>query len=194
MPDWTATARKETGMTLQTRAAAFATRIGLTGLAIAILIALLVVQTVRLEGFKMWPIRIEGALPKVTRLERTIDDIDKAQGLALAKAKAEKARVEQDYRNLAERINDDTADATDAAMDLADRYIANNRVRCPANRSASSGTVAAAGDSDTEFLEYLSADPVVSISDADLRACVGDATYAVGAYRWAQGLKETNDD
>jgi hypothetical protein len=51
-------------MLIPPRLAAFASRIGLTGLAIAILIALLAVQTIRLEGFKIWPIKVTGALER----------------------------------------------------------------------------------------------------------------------------------
>ena len=40
------------------------------------------VQTVRLEGFRFWPLSIEGALPKVARLETDLANVREAQALA----------------------------------------------------------------------------------------------------------------
>lgn len=154
------------------------------------LVLVLLVQTVRLEGFKVWPIDYEGAKPKAERLQAVIDDIEKAQEQALARAQAVKDAAELRYRTLAERTDDEIEQANADAMDAAERYIANNRVRCPTNRGASGGTVAASDDRGARVPESVPADTLVSITDSDLRACVGAVTYAVGAHNWALGLGE----
>ena len=45
----------------------------LIALAFAIVLALLAVQTARIEGFKIWPLSIEGWKPKAERMERERD-------------------------------------------------------------------------------------------------------------------------
>ena len=42
-------------------------RVGITGLIIAVFAALLVVQTVRLEGFKIWPLKYTGAIERAEK-------------------------------------------------------------------------------------------------------------------------------
>jgi hypothetical protein len=66
------------------RLAAFASRIGLTGLAIAVLLALLAVQTVRLEGFKVWPLSVEGAITKAAKQAELAEDERKAHAVTRA--------------------------------------------------------------------------------------------------------------
>jgi hypothetical protein len=171
---------------------AFAARIGLTGLAIAILIALLVIQTVRLEGFKVWPINIEGARPKAERLAGVIDDIDKAQVQALARAQAVKDAAELRYKTLAERIDDEAEQTRTDAMSSAERYIAANRVRCPADRRAGSGAVAAASDSSAGRGGGAGSPSLVDevvISSDDLYICTVNTVQAEIARDWALGLK-----
>src|SRR5690606_36745051 len=111
-------------------------RIDFTGFVIALAATLLIVQTVRIEGFKVWPFAIEGAGPKAARLQRTIDGIDKAQEDALQKARAARDEAERRYQDLAERIDHEADQARADAAGDAERYIAANRVRCPADRRA----------------------------------------------------------
>jgi hypothetical protein len=66
------------------RLAAFASRIGLTGLTIAVLLALLAVQTVRLEGFKVWPLSVEGAITKAAKQAELAEDERKAHAVTRA--------------------------------------------------------------------------------------------------------------
>ncbi len=167
-------------------------RVGLTGLAIAILVVLLIVQTVRLEGLKVWPINIEGAGPKAERLQRTIDEIDRAQDDALAAAELAKARAEADYRNLAERIDDEALEAHADARTDAERYIAANRVRCPTDRGTGGGTTTAPGDSGAGSSTGAGSAPVmdagVLVSEEDIFICTVNTVQAEEAREWALEL------
>ena len=96
---------------------------------IAALIVLLTVQTARIEGFKVWPIAVEGWKPKAERLQADLDNVKAAQVVALAKAQAAKDKAEQNYRTLAENTDDQIKQARSAAMASAERYIAAHRVR-----------------------------------------------------------------
>jgi hypothetical protein len=174
------------------RLAAFASRIGLTGLAIAVLVALLAIQTVRLEGFKLWPFSIEGARPKAERLQGVIDDIDKAQDDALKAAQEAKERAERNYRDLAERIDDDAEEARAGEMDAAERFIAASRVRCPSNRGASSGAVAPARDNGARDSETTGPAPeldAVAVPADDVRICTVNTLQAEAARAWALELE-----
>jgi hypothetical protein len=104
-------------------------------------IAFGVVQTVRLEGFKFWPLSIEGAKPKAARLETDLANVREAQALAEQEAKRQRIYWQNHYRTLAKET--DLANATEtqprADDDLA-RYAADNRVQpCPYG-SARGGT------------------------------------------------------
>lgn len=83
----------------------FAARVSLSGIALAIMAALLAVQTVRIEGLKLWPITVEGWKPKAQRLEA-------AQIAARAAYKAQQDRqatIATDYEK--GRKNDAQANA-----------------------------------------------------------------------------------
>lgn len=176
-----------------TKVTEFGARIGLTGLAIAVLIALLAIQTIRLEGLKIWPINIEGARPKAERLQGVIDDIDKAQEQALERAKAAKAETELRYKNLAERIDDEAEQSRRTAMSDAERFIASNRVRCPANRGGSGGAVAPSGDSGAGGSNTAGSTTVldagVVVTEDDVFICTTNTLQAEAAREWALGLK-----
>jgi hypothetical protein len=178
------------------RLTAFASRIGLTGLAIAVLVALLTIQTVRLEGFKLWPFSIEGARPKAERLQGVIDDIDKAQDDALKAAQEAKERAERNYRDLAERIDDDAEEARAGEMDAAERFIAANRVRCPSNRGAAGGTSGPARDSSASdgqaVREAPELDGAVAVLADDVRICTVNTLQAEAARAWALELEAAN--
>jgi hypothetical protein len=89
-------------MLIYARLAAFASRIGLTGLAIAVLVSLLAVQTARIEGFKVWPLSIEGWKPKAERFENA------AKGCETRHA-ATRSSLEQLQARLAAMIADGKA-------------------------------------------------------------------------------------
>ncbi len=175
--------------------AAFASRIGLTGLATAILVALLAVQTIRLEGFKVWPINIEGARPKAERLQHTIDEIAAAQKQAAEAARRAKERAEADYRELAERIDNDAERARVGQMDAAERFIAANSVRCPAYRGDGGGTVAPAGDSGSQGGDGPGrtaelATGLVAVPEEDIRVCTRNTSRLIAVREWALELTD----
>lgn len=184
------------------RLAAFASRIGLTGLAIAILVALLAVQTVRLEGFKVWPLSIEGARPKAERLQRDLDNVKAAQAFALEQAQAAKLRAELRYMNLAERIELDAQEDRKSALADAERYIAGNRVRCQAAGSAGSGAPSAAGDHGAALGDGAGATAkldgpggdlphpdMVAVLAQDVRICTDNTVRLEAARAWALELE-----
>lgn len=173
------------------RLVAFASRVGLTGLAIAVLVALLAIQTVRLEGLKIWPVNIEGARPKAERLQRTIDEIALAQKQAAAAAQAAKERAEREYRELAERIDDDAEKARTGAMADAERFIAANRVRCQAAGGAGRGTPAASpGDGSGNGQGPGQASELdVAVTADDVRICTTNTLQAEAARAWAIELE-----
>lgn len=174
---------------------AFATRIGLTGLAIAVLLALLAVQTVRLEGLRVWPLNIEGARPKAERLQRTIDEIAVAQKQALRAAQEARERTEREYQDLAERIDDDAEKARTGAMDAAERFIAARGVRCPANRGDGSGTAAPAEDRGAGRGDGpgAPAELDVAVTADDVRICTTNTLQAEAARAWAVSLEAQGD-
>lgn len=175
------------------RVAAFASRIGLTGLAIAILVLLLAVQTVRLEGFKIWPFSIEGTRPKAERLEADLKAVMLAQGAAEREHLAAKKATEQTYRDVAERIDDVATEARAGALADADRFIAANRVRpaaagCPASQAAP-----ATRDRGARDREAVPAAPVmdgaVAVPAEDVRICTVNTLQAEAGRAWALELE-----
>ena len=178
--------------------AALASRIGLTGLAIAILLALLAVQTVRIEGFRMWPLSIDGWKARALTAEQTIRDIEKAQADALARAELAKAKAEADYRNLAERIDDETEQARESAMDAAERFIAANRVRCEATGRAAGGPAPAAEDRGARDGDAAGGAPeldegFVAVEAADVRICTANTLQAEAAREWALEMEAASE-
>jgi hypothetical protein len=67
-----------------------------------------------------------------------------------------------------------------------DRFIANRRVR-PQDRTCQAP--ASPSSDDPGVHDEVSANPVVAVSEPDVRACADAAAYAVSAYQWAQSLK-----
>lgn len=78
---------------LPPRLAAFAARVSLSGIAIAILAALLAVQTIRLEGFKVWPVSLAGWKPRAIAAETALD----AAKAAYARQSAKQDTIAADY-------------------------------------------------------------------------------------------------
>lgn len=178
-------------MTIPPRLAAFASRISLTGLAIAILVALLAVQTVRLEGFKLWPLSIEGWKPKAERYERTINELDEKMKAARDDWEAAILKREQAYRDLAQRTDDNAEQALSDAMDAAERHIAANRVRCEGNRGGVSGPTAnpeggSAGGSNRPG----GASELVAVTENDVRVCTANTIRLEAAREWGLSLAE----
>lgn len=168
----------------------------LIALAFAILVALLVVQTVRLEGFKLWPFEYEGCIARSERLQTDLDNVKSAQSLALERAQTAKAKAEQEYHDLAEETDEKLEQARESAMDAAERYIAAHRVRPQAAGSPGSGSAAAAGDYGTESGDGPGAAPIlasrdfVTVTPDDIRVCTENTVRLESVREWALGLAD----
>lgn len=134
-------------------------KVALKGAWLAVIAAVVVaalafgaVQTVRIEGFKLWPFEVTGWKPLAIERQTTIDSMFTAQQLAEAKAEAARIAKEAVYRDIAKRIDDNAKESLDAALAAADRFIAAGGVRPPADRSSPCRAGTAAGD-------YRAADP-----------------------------------
>lgn len=175
--------------------AAFAARLSLSGIAIAVLAGLLAVQTVRLEGFKFWPLSWEGWKPKAERLDSVIDGIVQAETTARIRAEQARQETERKYAELAERTDREAHIAQEAALDAAERFIAANRVRCAPDRSAASAAVAPAssdsagsgdGPGGTSELDEVS---LVAVPDEDVRICTRNTNRLIAAREWGLELQ-----
>ncbi|MCB2085045.1 MAG: hypothetical protein KDE07_01185 [Sphingomonadaceae bacterium] len=98
-------------------------------MAIAIMLGLLAVQSIRLEGFKIWPIDVEGWKPKAERLQATIDNITAAQDLAEQNARTARLEDEAEYRGITERIDNNAKRDLALAGDATELFIAAGGVR-----------------------------------------------------------------
>lgn len=161
---------------------------------IGIALAIAAVQTVRLEGFKVWPLSVEGWKPKAERYERDLANVRQAQ--ALAKARAEQARLEQEarYRALAERIDDNAKRDMGSAVDAAERFIAAGGVRCKASGSDRIGTGTRAEGGSPGDTQGTGATPVmdegtVAVTADDVRICTVNTVKAEAAREWALGIE-----
>jgi len=163
------------------------------------------VQTVRLEGFRFWPLSIEGALPKVARLETDLANVREAQALAEQEAARQRIFWENHYRNLAKET--DLANATQTqprAADDADRFIAANRVQpCPAGGARGGPGTAPGGDraqgadrpgdvpggDDGSAVQPVNAEQLLFVSPAFVRTCYGNTGRLLDARDWALALE-----
>lgn len=160
---------------------------------IAALLALLAIQTVRLEGLRVWPASIEGARPKAARLQRTIDEIEAAQKQALRAAQEAVERAEREYAAMAERIDDDAEKAREGAMGDAERFIAAHRVQCPTNRGSGSGTAPTPSGDGAGRGESPGPAPIVddavAVTASDVRICTDNTVRLEAAREWALELE-----
>jgi hypothetical protein len=165
-----------------------AAKMAITLAVIGTLLVLLAIQTVRLEGLSVWPVKIEGWKARANRFEAALDLVAEAQITARAAQQAAMDAEQARYDELAERTDANARLAQVEAMDAANRYIERNRVRPPSGSVASTGSAAPQGDG-AGVPENLPAHPFVAVSDADVRACTVAATYAVEAHNWAAALE-----
>lgn len=163
------------------------------------IIALLLVNTyvsVRIPLPLLPDIHFEGWKPKAQRLQGVIDDFDQAQADALAKALAAKAEAEREYRDLAERIDNDAEKARAGILDATERFIAANRV-CPPDRGSTGGTPAPAPDRSPGDGQGPGQAPeldgtLVAVKPDDVRICTVNTLQAEAAREWALELEAGN--
>jgi len=195
-------------ITIPARMQAFAARLGLSELAIAVLLALLAVQTVRLEGFKLWPLSLEGWKPRALAAEKTVADIAIAQQLANERASAARQAKEEQYREIAERIDDNAKEQLDDAMAAAERFIAAGGVRTQADRSQR-GRAGACGPRDgagraeaagrAPELDAAAPEPVIPegfvlVPAGDVRICTTNTVKAEAGRDLALQLEAASGD
>lgn len=120
-----------------------------------------------------------------------IEEMTQASAESLRRAKAQKAAVEQRYRDLAKQKDVEHEKELAHAMDATDRYIASHRVRSCAG--GSTGRPAPAPEyHGSGVSEGLPPDPLVAVSDSDVRACSAAVVYGVKAHEWAEDVAKSS--
>ncbi len=172
---------------------------------IVLLAAGLMLQTLRIEGFRMghvkafgadfWIVDLGGFKPALVSCTANRAAIIAAQVEAGRLQAAVNEDEERRTAANAKRSNaihaQDLARALAAGRSYADSHrIAVERLRPEGDRGPSSDTAAAAESGGAEFSENLPAGSFVAVSDPDLQACTTSVTYAVGAHNWAITLDQ----
>lgn len=157
-----------------------------------------VIQTARLEGFKVWPFKVEGALGKVDRLEGEIQAIVDGQKEAARAQQAVNDAAEAAYEDIADRIDNEQAEISGAALAGVDRYIAAQRVRCPALGGTPGGASAPSGHTspgDGQTVPAAAAmDGAVAVPESAIRNCTLNTLQANAARDWALQLEAESHD
>lgn len=188
--------------TLPTRAAIWSFWAAARGFVLLALVAALVVQTVRIEGFAFWPFKFEGLAAKVERLQGDLDRAKAAQALAEKAQRAVLQRAAEDYEQLAKEKDIEARSEMQIALGDADRHIAANSVRVETIGCPSGGTFASAqGDSARDIegagqstvLDATAYRPglksLVAVLADDVRICTENTIKAEAAHDWARGLE-----
>lgn len=144
----------------------------------------------------------EGWKPRAQREAREKGALVAAQAKAAAAQKAVLAKAEQDYRDLAERTDNETDLATQVALGAADRFIAANRVRCPADRGSPGAAVAAAesgsatgsdrsgGGAELDGAAGAASTDLVAVTAEDIRICTRNTARLKAAREWGLDLEK----
>lgn len=181
--------------------------LAVVGAVIAALVAALAVQTVRVEGLKLWPIEVEGWKPRATRLEQTLANVRVAEQLAEAWARQARIDLEARYRAVAERTDIDAREATSVALGDAERFIAAgghaavragaDRLRAETDRGSGGPAAAGTGDQGTGDPQGAGAPAeldeagraFVAVTADDVRICTVNTVKAEAARHWALELE-----
>lgn len=152
-----------------------------------------IVQTVRIEGLRIWPLRITGLLTeRDDAIKGRADDraaYVSAQELARQRNEQAIAKREADFRALADQKDKEYATELADAQSIAERYIASHRLRSPAPQDGvgsapalgqDRGTGGAVGPGDAPELVGVTAD--------DIRICTENTSRLEKAREWALGL------
>ncbi|WP_338445967.1 hypothetical protein V5F89_12530 [Pelagerythrobacter marensis] len=185
-------------------------------LAFAALLIALAVQTIRLEGLRIWPISFDGwiaraeqRLVRIAELEDDIEDIEAAQEHAADRARAARLEREKIYSDLAERIDDNADSKLGGALDAAERFIAAGGMRGhEADRGEGGRTGAGAEDQDSRDSEGAgqaaelddSSGPgtdragggLVLVNASDVRICTHNTIKAEAGRELALELEEAS--
>lgn len=149
-------------------------------------------QTIRIEGLRLWPISVVGFKEENRTLRLDLDTIKRMQERARADQEAAMLRKEAEYREKAERIDDEyqtrLADANARALAYSKRM----RVKAP-SRVASGTSAAPEGGSpsrpdrpgeDAELGDYI------AVSQEDFNILNENTQRLKAAHEWAIGLAD----
>lgn len=162
----------------------------LIALAFAALLIVAAVQTARIEGFGIWPFKVKGYAEKLADAAERERRIAVAQDKALKKAIEARNKVEREYADLATKVDTHANEQTAQWAGPVERFIAANRVRCPANTPG--GPAAAAEDHSPGSGQEAGAAPIVdavAVTADDVRICTANTLQAEAAREWAIGLE-----
>ena len=173
----------------------------------------LVVQSVRLDGLKIWPFEITGWKPRAEQLSGELAAIATAEALADQLARDQKQRVESEYADLSERIDHDVQTNLGGALVAVDHFISRGGVDdgmrgealgCPPGTSTpasdSKGARNLVGAGGTPQLDAARPTPrktaelkkVVGVFADDVLICTINTAKAEAAHDWAVGVNEAN--
>lgn len=146
----------------------------------------LATQTIRIEGLKVWPLKITGFKEDVAVLRLDLDTIKTAQEMARVKAEAAKLQIEAEYKAKAEKTDAEYQEHLASANSRADAYARRMRVKAPSRGSG--GTVAAPDSDSAEGVDGPGEDAFVAVSRADFDILNENTVRLVKAREWALGL------
>jgi hypothetical protein len=156
----------------------------------AVLLALLAVQTIRIDGFRV-PVPFVGAVGPVglkadNEALRAANEALRAEKAAAARLKAQ---TEAANTRTTEKVNTDVKRNLAQERAGADAFIARGGVRpCPATaRTAESGS--AAVDAGAGALPVMDEMPVVSVLPEDVRICTENTVKARAWQEWGLGIE-----
>lgn len=144
------------------------------------------VQTVRIEGLRIWPLKIEGYAAANARLTAEkaayIAAQREAEAKAIAAKLAQEAKDEQRRKTADEHLKQDLADDRRRTDDYA------RRMRYQAPRSAPSGTDLPSGTEAPQVADRSSdVAELVGITRTDLEICTVNSRRLLNAHDWAVG-------
>lgn len=172
----------------------------ITALAVAV-----AVQTVRIDGLRLWPFAIEGLAAKIERLNGDNAALNAGQAMSeLAHADA-KAAEERDLAQKAKETDNVASAKMEPWLAAADRHIDANRVRGAAVGGLACQTLAAAanhgagdfvGAGGAPQLDGTRPAPTipaglnqqVAVLASDVRTCTVNTIKAEAAHDWAKAL------
>ncbi len=184
----------------------------IAGVIFALLVGL-AVQTARIEGFKIWPVAIEGWKPKASRLEQALANVRVAEQLAESWARQARLDKEARYRAVAQRTDIDAKRETSVALGDAERFIAGGG-HFRAGASAGAGGLRAQADrgeggpAGTGPGDHRPGDPegageaaqldeaegqLIGVTADDVRICTINTVKAEAARDWALALEEASE-
>lgn len=170
--------------------------LALVALVVTVALGFSVIQTARLEGFKFWPISVQGWKPRALSAEATLAKVAAAQVVAKQVQEQVNQTAEQDYAEIAERIDRETIEELETELASAERYIRNNRVRPQANRCVASGAGSTAPDNGPAHSEGASEAPLldgeVRVLEEDVRICTTNTLKAEAGHRFATELENAS--